>query len=129
MFRKTMIGVSLGAATFAAMAVDAWAQRRVTGFTITCQNDTGRCTYREHSTVVQNMRWHDGVYVEGDGDLGRFTVASEQQCERLCRDDNSCVMAEFYYGRETRRPACNLFSRIKTLKWNSSGDATVGVWR
>ncbi|MFM9938139.1 MAG: PAN domain-containing protein [Hyphomicrobiaceae bacterium] len=111
------------------MGTSASAQRQSDGFRITCINANSYCTVERLRVNVGNMRWYAGVYVEGDGDIGRFTANSEAQCEAMCENNPRCVMAEFYFGNQSRRPACNLFSYMKRLKYNESGDATVGVWQ
>lgn len=110
-----------------AIAGTAAVAQRSIGYTITCLRNNDYCTVRNIPAPAGNMRWYQGVYVEGDGDLGRYRAASTDQCEALCQNNPSCIMAEFYFGRESR-PACNLFSRMRRLKWNSSGDALVGVF-
>ena len=68
------------------------------------------------------MDWYSGVYVSGDGD---WTVRADSrgECQRMFARDSNCVLAEFYYGPERRRPACNPFSNMQQLKWNPQGDA------
>ena len=99
------------------------------GFILKCPPNNGECEYTRIPAPSGEMRWYSQVYVEGNGDLGRVRVGSRGQCQNICDGHPQCVLAEYYYGPETRSNMCNMFSFVPQLRRNREGDAQVGLYR
>ncbi len=98
------------------------------GFILKCPPNNGPCQITIIPAPSGRMQWQSKVYVQGDGDLGRHRVSSRPQCQQLCDRHQNCILAEYYYGSETRSNMCNLFSFMPKILRNTSGDAQVGVY-
>lgn len=98
------------------------------GFILKCPPNNGPCEITVIPAPTGRIRWYSNVYVEGDGDLGRVRVSTRGQCQAMCDGHPNCIMAEYYYGNETRSNMCNMFSFISKMRRNTSGDAQVGIF-
>ena len=115
--------VTVGGVTMSCSAVTAR-----DGFILKCPPNNGPCQITVIPAPSGHMRWQSKVYVQGDGDLGRHRVGSRGQCQQLCDRNDNCVLAEYYFGSETRSNMCNLFSFVPKILRNTSGDAQVGIY-
>jgi hypothetical protein len=121
------LGLALSVAALGTFAPRDSAQAR-DGFILVCPPNNGDCRITAIPAPVGRLRWYSNVYVQGDGDLGRFRVRSRSQCQELCDQNDQCVLVEYYYGEETRSNMCNLFSFPVPMRRNTSGDAQVGIY-
>lgn len=116
------------AAGFAALVIITGEAVAKDGFVLKCPPNNGPCTITVIPAPSGGMRWYSKVYVKGDGNIGRVKVNNRDECQRLCVGHADCVVAEFYFGSETRTNLCNMFSYPVPMERNSSGDAQVGVY-